>query len=72
MREYIEFRLALQEVVAMGYSIGLNFNQKQQDWRVIASYPGVGVAPWVARGETMEKAFMKVHEQLKSGVRDAK
>lgn len=65
----MEFRLALEEVVAMDYAVGINWNPKTKDWRAIAAYPGVAMMPWAARGETMEKAFMKVHEQLKSGVR---
>lgn len=72
MKEYIEYRLAFEEVKAMGYAIGINWNPKTQDCRAIAAYPGVGVKPWAARGVTPEQAFMRVYKQLKTGVRDEK
>lgn len=69
MNEYMEFRLACQELITMGYALGFNYNPKEGDWRAIAAYPGAGVKPWTARKESMEKALMNVHEQIKTGVR---
>lgn len=69
MKEYLEFRLALQEVVAAGYSVGLGYNQKQGDWRAILAFPGANVQPWTARGKTIEEAFMAAAAQWKSGIR---
>lgn len=70
MKEYMDFRLALQEVTAAGYGIGLASNPKLGDWRAILAYPGVNAKPWTARGATMEEAFMAAVKQMKEGIRE--
>lgn len=72
MKEYLDFRLALTEVMAAGYAVGLASNPKAGDWRAILAYQGANVKPWTARGATMEQAFMAAVKQLKEGIREPK
>lgn len=69
MKEYLEFKIALDQLLTMGYSIGLAYNQSLKDWRCIATFPGVGTLPWVARGKTLEEAFAAVAIQIRTGLR---